>query len=208
MASKYKKNKVKFKWSKELIILLVVLVAILITTIVLNIPSAKAKSTKQFNDAIVEYNTANSTSYTTLSEDNVFEKISHEKLVKKIAGKDYVYVLYSSLNNATILEQLSSINAKAKDEEIKTVYLYSSEWVEKTEDLETENFKTKKAGIEEDINKSKGKDVDDFSVESYPAILVFHDGEMIFNSQTYDESDEYNWSMYIQKALLISKEQK
>lgn len=205
MASKRRKNNAKFKWTKELIILLIAIVAILTVTIVLSVPSAHTKYTEKINTAITEANTANSTSYSTLPSDNIFVEASHKKLLKELEKDEYVYVLYGSLNNNTILEQLYNINTMAYEEEIKTVYIYSSLWVEETEDLETEDFKLEQSKIEDDINAKKAKDVDEFTILEYPALLVFNNGELIFNSQGYDDNDQYNWSMYIQKAFTLSK---
>ncbi len=211
MASKHRKNKAKFKWTKELIILIVALVAILTVTIVLSVPSEKSKSTKRWNAAITAVNSANTStdsnasSYSLLPNENVFEEISHNRLMKKIDSGDYVYVIYGSTNNNVLLSQLYNINIKASDEEIKTIYIYSSLWVEETEDKETEAFKEKTNTLESEINENKEKDVEEFSLLSYPAMLVFHEGKLIFNSQGYDDVDQYNWYMYVQKALLISK---
>lgn len=208
MASKYRKNKAKFKWTKELIFLIIALAAILTVTIVLSVPSEKSKSTKRWNAAITAVNSSSSdssTSYSLLPSDHVFEEISHSKLMKQIATGDYVYVLYGSTNSNILLSQLYNINAKAYDEEIKTIYIYSSLWVEETEDTETESFKEKQSSIENEINAGKDKDVEDFDLLTYPAMLVFHEGTLIFNTQSYDDVDQYNWYMYVQKALLISK---
>ncbi len=205
MASKRRKNKAKFKWTKELIILIVAIVAILTVTIVLSVPSKAAKYTNKLNQAITESNTNNSTSYSLLPTDNVFSDIKHEALLKQVAKNDYVYVLYGSLNSAIVLEQLYQINLVASTEEIKNVYLYSSLWVEETEDTETEAFKTKQNQIESEINQNKDKDVKEFSLLEYPALLVFNNGRLIFNTQEYDDVDQYNWSMYIQKAFYLSK---
>lgn len=208
MASKYKKNKAKFKWTKELVFLIVAMVAIIVVTIVLSIPSSKQKLTTSINEAILVANNAasesSSATYNYLPEDNVFEDASHEKLVDKVKSEEYVYVLYGSVNSTTILEQISTINTTAQSEEIGTVYFYSSLWVEETEDLESATFKQEKSSKENELNENKSKDVEEFSLLEYPALLVFHNGSLIFNSQQYDNS-EYTWAMYIQKALFISK---
>lgn len=214
MASKYKKNKVKFKWTKELIFLVLGLIAIVGATIALSIPTNKEKATTELNDAIYAANVQNSQSedqntqsisYTAIPNDNVFEAISHKKLVKEIASGEYVYVLYGSANSTVVLENVSKINTAAVAEEIETVYLYSSLWVEEAEDRDAEAFKEEKKAVEDELNANKDKDVEDFSVLNYPALLVFHNGSLIFNSQQYDDLEYSTWSMYIQKALLISK---
>ena len=209
MASKRRKNSTKFKWTKELFFLIIALVAIITTTVVLSIPSAKEKYTAEINEAITLANSANSesgTSYNTIPADNVFVEVNHKKLVDKIKNEEYVYVLYGSLNNSTLLGNLYGINLLCTDEEIKNVYIYSSLWVEETDDYETETFKEKQNSIEADINANKDKDVKEFSVLTYPAILVFNNGKLIFNSQGYEDiKDQVNWSNYIQKAFMLSK---
>ena len=205
MAKKNRKNKAKFKWTKELIILLVLLVAMVTSTIVLSIPSSKTKTTTSFNEAITAYNTSNSTSYSTLSTENVFVEVEHKKLLNKIEKEEYVYVVYGSLSDGTVLQYLSTINSVATQEEIETVYFYSSAWVEETEDTDTEAFKTKKQELEADINKNVNRDVEALDLLEYPALLVFHNGELIFNSQTYSDNEQYTWNMFIQKAFYISK---
>lgn len=209
MASKRRKNSTKFKWTKELIILIVALIAIITTTIILSVPSEKEKYTDEINTAITIANASNSqsgTSYNTIPADNVFAEISHKNLVNKINKDEYVYVLYGSLNNNTLLENLYAINLMCTNEEIKSVYIYSSLWVEETEDLETETFKEKQNAIEADLNANKNKDVEEFTLLEYPAILVFKNGELVFNSQGYEDvQNQITWSNYIQKAFMISK---
>ena len=211
MASKRRKNNAKFKWTKELIILIVAIIAIVATTIVMSIPSEKEKYTKELNNAIYMANVnssqgENPTNYSTLPTDNVFSEVNHKNLLKKINKEEYVYVLYGSLNNSIVLANLSVINSVCTEEEIKNVYIYSSLWVEETEDLETETFKEKQSAIEADLNSKKSKDVEEFTLLEYPALLVFKDGELIFNTQSYEDiNDKVSWSVYIQKAFMLSK---
>lgn len=70
----YNKNKTKFVLHKELIFGLG-LIAILVVTIVLSIPSEAKKTYEELNNAINSYNTANSTSYNLLAEDNVYKRL-------------------------------------------------------------------------------------------------------------------------------------
>jgi len=207
MASKNRKNKVSFKWTKELIILISAIVVLIVATIILSIPSSNERTVTKFNTAIQTYNTANSTSYSQIALDsNVIVEISHDDLFKKVnSSNDYIYVIYGSTNNGTVLEQLANINSTAKDAEIKTVYFYSSQWVEETENTDTETFQTKASLLENDFNASVDQDQDDFDLLKYPSFLVFKDKTLVFNSQTYADVDAYNWYMYVQKGLLLSK---
>ena len=74
MAKTGRRNKTKFVLHKELIILVVILIAMIVTTICLTIPSGQEKQLEEFNNAITAYNNANSTQYTLLTEENVIKK--------------------------------------------------------------------------------------------------------------------------------------
>ena len=202
MASKTKKDTVKFKFTKELLFLIISLVAILVATILLAIPTADEKRTNAYNDAITAYNSANSTSYSTLGYDNVYEDIDYEELTKVLENAEgYTYVLYGSTNVGTVLQYMSTINTKAKDAEVETVYLFSSLWVEEQEDLEADDFEVEYKAREEKINSGKQASVEGLSLLEYPALLVFEDGVLVYNSQAYTDSDQYNWEAYIHVAF-------
>lgn len=211
MASKNRKNKVKFKLTPELIVLVAVLVVMLVATIIMAIPSAKQNTTTKFNNSIATYNSSQSSSGTSsssanyLPNDHVFVEVEHSELFKKVKSNDYVYVLYGNPANSTIAANLASINSICSDLEIKEVCFYSSLWVEKFEDKDTETFNLVAKTLEDDFNTTKAADVEDFDLLTYPALLVFNKGKLVFNSQTYKDETGYNWSMYIQKAFYLSK---
>lgn len=198
MASKNRKNKFKFKWTKELIILLVLIVAMVTATIILSIPSKSEKTTTKLNNAITA-NSSSSSSANLLPVDNVYIETTHKELLKKIENDEYVYVLYGSLTDSNYTNLLYEINTKASQYEVKTVCLYSSDWVLETEDTDSATFKEKASSLSGDFTFSK--DVVKFDYLKSPAILVFHNGEMVMNSQEYDDNDSYNWNQYINKAL-------
>ncbi len=211
MASKNRRNKVKFKWTKELVFLILGLVAIIAATIVLCIPSSSHKTTTAMNEAIYAANLSNSQSensnretYNLLPDENVYVELEFDKLSKKIDDEGYVYVLYGSTNSTTILKNLSVINTTATDLEIETVYYFSSKWVEETEDTQAEEFKAEQNEIEAAFNANKNADVAEFSLLDYPALLVFNNGELVFNSQSY-EDDYATWEMFIQKAFFLAQ---
>lgn len=202
MARVGKRSKTKFVLCKELIILVVVLIAMLVTTICLSIPSAKAKELEEFNTAITNYNTTNSTNYGLLDDEHVFEKIEFEDLEKKIneSGDSAVYVLYGSLENGTLLSYLSTINTEAKNREVDKVYLYSSEKVEHQEDKEDEEFL---AGIENDEKIFKANDEYEVDLLVVPALYVYKNGELVFSSIKIDADGNYNWYIMLNKAFSI-----
>ena len=208
MARVGKKNKTKFVLRKELIILVLILVAMIVTTICLSIPSKEEKRIEEFNQAITTYNTANSTSYSLLGDDMVFYKTNLKGIEKAIdasngteAEPKYTYILYGSLSNSTILENLSAINEEAKQHEVKKVYFYSSSKVDEQEDLNDADFL---AEIEQDetvFNKDVLNGVDKVDLLKPTALYVYKNGELVFNSMKATEDDTYSWSLIINQAF-------
>ena len=206
MASKNRRNNVKFHWTKELIILIVSIVAILTATIVLALPSAEETLTNEINSQITSYNSANSTKYSTLANDNVFKKFDSYDSLKNVKNESgYVYVFYGVYSNATYLEQLSNINTAAKNNDVEKVYLYIATEVENTEDKNATSFKKKMEARKDEMSGNKESNVADLDLTVYPALFVFQDGKLVFNTQT-DESSELNWNIYINKAFTLDKE--
>ena len=213
MASKSRRNRVKFKFTKELLFLILFLVVIIVAAVGLSVPSKSSRQLESLNDAITEYNSDNSTSYYTLDKDHHFSVIGggiSKKVnkVKKLAAREkYTYVFYGSLNNSTFLEQLYYINQACDDEkyDISKVYLFYDDFIEeakKNGDDDTKEFKDKINGYEEKINAKVNDDSKDFdmTVTDTPTLLVFYKGELLFNTQQ-DESSKYNWTAYITKAF-------
>lgn len=191
MASRNKKNKVKFQWTKELIFLISALSAIILATVLLAIPTKSERLASKYNEAITLQNATNSTSYYTISKDHVFVEIDFEdveELKEKVSAKEYVYVVYGSENNATLLSQLYQLNAYAEEYEIENIYIYSSLWVEEQEDLQA---------VEEEI-KAKENAIatsEELDLLEYPTLLVFYEGKIVFNSQ--DAEGIESWEAYL-----------
>lgn len=206
MASKNRRNKVKFHWTKELIILIVSLVAILTATIVLALPSSDEKLTTEINNQITSYNSSNSTSYSTLANDNVYKLFDSYDSLKNVKNESgYVYVFYGIYSNATFLEQLSNINTVAKNNDVERVYLYLATEVDNTEDKDATSFKKDMEARKSEMSGNKSSDVADLDLTIYPTLFVFQDGKLVFNTQT-DESSELNWNIYVNKAFTLGKE--
>ena len=218
MASKRNRKKVKFKWTKELIILIVALVALLTVTIILAIPSQDKKNLTKWNDAITAYNTENSTSYSTLGSTDIHLKEvsgSDEALfnkVRSISDTDgYTYFFYGSLTNATYLEQLSKINSLATEYKIENVYLvYATFYEEADADNETDtvSFRQTCDKYEDILNTGKNGDATEIDLTVYPAMFVYKNNSLIFNTQVGKDSNEYSWSIYIQKAFSFEMNEK
>lgn len=208
MARVGKKSKTKFKICKELVILVVVLIAMIVTTICLSIPSSSSKLLEEYNNAITAYNSANSTSYATLEEDNVFKKASLNQVADAINDSKgteeepkYAYVLYGTLEKAKILEFLSVMNTEAKNREVDTVLFYSSEKVDNQEDKDDESFLAEIQNDEEVFNSSVLAEIDEVDLLVSPAFFVYKNGELVFNSTSGE--DTYNWYIMINKAFSL-----
>ena len=207
----YNKNKTKFVLHKELIFLVLGLIAILVVTIVLSIPSEAKKTYEELNNAINSYNTANSTSYNLLAEDNVYKKASLKTLDKAISSTsdgteenaEYVYILYGSLSNATVLEFLSVIDNEAQQREVKTVYFYSSEKVDNQSDKEDSDFLEEIDQDQQVFNVSVLEGTDEVDLLETPAVYVYKNGMLVFNSVTVTSDSSYNWYQMISQAFSI-----
>lgn len=220
MASKSKRNRTKFKWTKELIFLIVGIVVLIVAAVIINLPTSASVQLEKYNNAITTYNTNNSTSYSLLPTNHVFKDTSIDGLKNDKKSNNYTFVFYGSLNNAEFLENLSKVNSYASEFDVKTVYLWYADYVENTDSdtKATASYKNQvneyNDVINENINSlvadSNGlyESQDNFDLEVYPALLVFKSNSLIFNSQTYSESDnssEYTWTTYISSAFKYAK---
>ena len=223
MASKSKRNKTKFKWTKELVFLIVGILALIAATIIINIPKGSAVQLEKYNKAISDYNSKNNAQYSFIPEENVLKETKINGIFKKKKSNDYTFVFYGSLANAEFLENLSKVNNLAKEYDVKSVYLWFADYVEKADDdlKATATYKNKvdeyNSIINENINSlvesSNGlyMSQDNFDLETYPALLVFKSDSLVFNSQTYSKSEdsaEYSWDTYINTAFKFAKADK
>ena len=220
MASKSKRNRTKFKWTKELIFLMAGIVVLIVAAILINIPTKASVQLDKYNNAITAYNTKNSTQYSTIPENHVYKEVSIKSLQKKKKSDNYTFVFYCSLTNETTLEYLSKINSVATEYEIKTVYLWFADYVENSDadTKKTVKYHDKVSEYNNIVNaninsKVEGSNIyykqDNFDLEIYPALLVFKSDSLIYNSQTYSENDDssqLNWDIYVSTALKYSHE--
>ncbi len=220
MASKSRKNRTKFKLTKELVILVCSIVVLIVAAIIINLPTSASLTLKKYNGAIETYNAQNSTQYSYLPTGHVFKDINLNGIEKKKKSNDYTFVFYGSLSNATFLENLSVINTAADDYDVKRVYLWYADYVENatTEFKTTAKYREQVSEYEAIINKNinslvEGSDglylsQNNFELETYPALLVFKSDSLIYNSQTYskaDDSSDYTWNTYITQAFKYAK---
>lgn len=190
-SNKRRKVKTKFRWTKELIILIVFIALIGLGTGLLSIES---KSTKLYK----EITTAQTSEQTALSEDNVFEWISYKDLKKKINSSNYTYVYYGSLNVADFLANIEAVNQGAQDYEVKKVYLYSSTWAEELDLTDEDTLDENKEALSNREAALGGVDL-----RTYPQLLVFKDGKAVFKSAdlTGDSYQQATWRHVINQAF-------
>ena len=217
MASKSRRNKATFKWTKELIFLISFIAVLVIVTVVLAIPSNAKRTLNKYNDAITAYNTENSTTYSTLASDNVYEEIGGgydeqvNNVVKLAKSDNYTYIFYVTLTDAAFVEQISNINSFAKEYDVKKVYIFLANYVkdaEKNEETSTFTYKTKINEYNDKLNSNGitvNQDCTKFDMASHPALLVYKSGELLFNTQV-DTDSKYTWSQYITKAFGFEKD--
>ena len=205
MARYGKRNSAKFVFTKELGILLGLIVAIIIATILLSIPNRTDRQIEKYNEAITEFNTLNSTSYSTITTDEiVYVDAEYEDFEEILSGEGTVYVLYGTLSLETIVSNFVTINAEAENREIETIYFLSSEYVDTFEDdLEDDDdediFEATVEGYEKDIfNKNVLEGVEEVDLMQSGALLVYKDGQLVFNSASYSD---YNWTQIINQAF-------
>ena len=205
MARYGRRNDTKFVFTKELGILIGAIVAIIVATILLSIPNKTDRQIEKYNEAITEFNAANSTQYATITtEDVVYEDVEYEDMADILKGEGTVYVLYGTLSLDTICSNFVTINNEAERREIETIYFLSSEYVDTFEDDEEDDddediFEATVEGYEKDIfNANVLEGVDEVDLMNSGALLVYKNGQLVFNSTSYTD---YNWTQIINQAF-------
>ena len=205
MASKSKRNKVKFKWTKELGFLIWAIAIIGAVTLTLAlVRQFSGRDIKRVNEAIEQFNASESqTVYTIDTEKNVFKMTNHSSLVSQKNSSDYTYVWYGTYTSADFLRYLYTINETAETYKVDTVYLYIADYVQSAIDnntKDTEEYKTTLKAMEDELNQGR-TDAAAIDLEDYAALFVFKDGKLVYNSQVAGESSEYNWEIQFAKAF-------
>ena len=205
MAKYGKRNSTKFKFTKELGILIGLIVALVVATILLSIPNRTDRQIEKYNEAITEFNTANSTQYATItSEEIVYVDAEYEEFAEILKGEGTVYILYGTLSLDTIVSNFVTINNEAENREIETIYFLSSEYVDTfVDDVEDDDdediFEATVEGYEKDIfNANVLEGVDEVDLMTSGALFVYKDGQLVFNSTSFAD---YNWTQIINEAF-------
>lgn len=176
-----RRNKVTFKWTKELIFFLIGMVVVLGIMIYCLIPTKERSFYNKW------YTSSNS-----LQLDNQFEEINYKSLKKKIDNKELVYVFYgldtddTSKTNIGTLDYYTNLNKSSNSDthfNVGTIYVYDAteaSELDKDDEKKVAKFDEK----EEYFNSIKSSNIkNDISLETYSQLWIFENGELVFSSQ-------------------------
>ena len=204
MARYGKKNGTKFVFTKELGILIGLVIAIVVATILLSIPNKTDRQIEKYNEQITAFNTENQTQYATITKDEiVYVDAVYEDLKDILSEEGTVYVLYGTLKLDTICSNFVSLNDEAEKKEIEKIYFLSSEYVDTfvddpADDDDKDIFDATVKSHEEVINAKVLEGIDKVDLNTSGALFVFKDGQLVFNSTSYTD---YNWSQIVNQAF-------
>ena len=199
-----RRNKVRFKWTKELTFFLIGFVVVIAIMIYCLIP------TKQRSFYNKWYTDDNS-----LQLDNQFEEINYKNLKKKIDNGELVYVYYAldtddtSKTDIGILDHYTNQYKSSSADthyNVGTIYVYDA-----TEASELDKDDSKKLAAfnekEDYFNSIKGESIkNDISLETYCQLWIFNKGELVFSSEdiasdSQASSQGANFTLYAIKFL-------
>lgn len=175
-----RRNKVTFKWTKELIFFLIGMVVVLGIMVYCLIPTKERSFYNKW------YTSSNS-----LQLDNQFEEINYKQLKKKIDNKELVYVFYgldtddTSKTNIGTLDYYTNLNKSSNSDthfNVGTIYVYDAKEaseLDKDDEKKVAKFDEK----EEYFNSIKSSNIkNDISLETYSQLWIFENGELVFSS--------------------------
>ena len=177
-----RRNRVQFKWTKELIFFLIGFVVLIGLMIFCLIPTSKQSFHKKWVST-----SAN------LKLDNQFEETNFDKLKKKIDNKETVYVYYAfdgddtSKSNLEILDHYTNKQVGSneyKHYNIDKIYVYDAndaDYVKNhNDDEKAASALDSKA---EYFNSLKSADIKkDIDLSTYCQLWIFKDGQLVFSS--------------------------
>lgn len=181
---KGKRNKFSFVWTKELIFLILGIIAMIVAVIIMIQPSAKEKFYDTWSAKLSDSDTA-------LATDHIYSKISLSDLGKKVKNSDeYIYVFYGTEQDSTCVSNIELFNATAQSFKITKIYYLNADFVYDEENKTTRSFQ-----LEIDEKEAKVNSQCDFF--NYPSLWVFHNGDLVFTSDKYRDEDDtlqVSWS--------------
>lgn len=201
-ATKRRRNATtKFRWTKELIFLIVFLCVIGLATGLMSIESSATKLYKEITEAqqsVLGSSSDDSSSIPYMSEDNVFKKIEYKDLLKQITSDEYTFVYYGTTTDSTFLTYIETVNSRAKEYDVSRVYLYSSDWTSSLDLNDEDEGEANKQKLVDRENSLAGVDL-----ESIPNLWVFKSGKLVFEASklTGDTYSSANWYFAIEQAF-------
>lgn len=183
---------VPFKWTKELIIFLSVLVVAIALTIICLIPTSKERFMNEWTEAI------EAASGTAFDDEHVFEYISYnelEKARKNCTEEDPLFVLYGSCLDSTTVSNITEVNEMATEYEVDKIYILKCDFVMEADEDDAKD----KAKLEKYRDALGLEKID--NLYTYCQLFVYtNSSEYDFNSQDIiDDSD--NTDASFSKAL-------
>lgn len=183
---------VQFKWTKELIIFLSILLVAIILTIICLIPTSKERFMNEWTEAI------EAAEGTAFDEDHVFEYITYnelEKARKNCSEDEPLFVLYGSCLDSTTVSNITEVNDMATDYEVEKIYIFKCDFVMEADKDDAKD----KAKLEKYRDALCLEKID--NLYTYCQLFVFTNSDAYsFNSQDIiDDSD--NTDASFSKAL-------
>ncbi len=169
MASRIRKTKFKFKWTKELVFLICGLLVMIIATIILALPTKQERFLNKWSG-------------TSLTKETVITEIKEEKLLDEINKNEFVFVFYGAPADSTSVTNIDIVEAQAQIFDIDKVY-----WLDGTEIYETDDETKSTRDFKTAINarEEKLQDVDLLTMGSF---WVYQNGKLIVDSVDMDGS--------------------
>ncbi len=194
-SNKHRKIKTRFRFTKELIFLILFIAVIAVLTGLLSIES---DASKLYTKITTAQSNVESFSGSTLEEDNVFKEISYKKLVNKIDSSEYTYVFYGNVSSTDYLTYIQTVNSRAKEYDVKRVYLLDSTWATSI-DTSDEDYGEENNNILTEVENA----LDGVDMTVAPSLWVFKDSKVVFNSKDYikDSYQSSTWNYTIEQCF-------
>ncbi len=195
MAEKFYKykQKEKFKLRIELIGILLTIAIMITLSIVLRLPDAKTKLSNAYTEA-----------GSSLTNEHVFVEMNYEELITHIETSDeLVFIYFASPECGNCVTEITTVNTKASYWDIEEViYFDATDYMidEDADDYEEDKELNEKISVMEDRLG--------VTLEFTPAIWVYEDNKLIFDSNDYLNDDEdgmiLSWSQIADRAFCIN----
>lgn len=181
-----RRTKYKFKWTKELTFLLLGLLAIIIVTIILSLPTKVERLIAKWPGA-------------SLTKETNFSEINEERLSNLVNNGDYVFVFYASPSDTNAANKMSLIQTYATKYDITNVYWLDSTEVYQASD-ETKNSRDFKDDIANREEALKGVDLD-----TTLSFWAFNDGSLL-KDYASDADDTNSFESLVNQVFGAYKE--